>query len=53
MYAINARIIREVDGWTSTTHLPTFYLDENVQGIADDGHVEFFTDIGQGDFLGL
>jgi hypothetical protein len=38
MYAVQARIVREQDGWTSTTHLPTFYLDERVQGILDEDH---------------
>ncbi len=40
MYAITASI-EYTDGiWTSTRHLPTFYLDERVQGITSAGHAE-------------
>jgi hypothetical protein len=33
-YAINATVVTERDGWTSTRQVPTFFLDGNVQGIA-------------------
>ena len=37
-YAVTVRTIREVDGWTSTRHSPTFYLHSHVQGIRDEDH---------------
>lgn len=37
VYAISARIERTTpDGWTGVRHLPTFYLDENVQGLLSE-----------------
>lgn len=43
MYAITAQIqTYEQDGnaraWSGSRQIPTFYLDENVQGITDTGH---------------
>lgn len=46
MYAITATTRRQFnqgkgDAWTysiETRQVPTFYLDENVQGIVDEGH---------------
>lgn len=47
MYAIRATITHTVDtqagrahGWTSSRQVPTFYLDENVQGITSEEHAE-------------
>ena len=41
MYAITASIDYVVPGeWHGTRHLPTFYLDERVQGITSEGHAE-------------
>ena len=37
-YAVRASITRNVDGWTSVHHLPTFYLDSNVQGLVSEAH---------------
>ncbi len=39
MYAITATVSRETeDGWSSLQQVPTFYLDENVQGIVNEDH---------------
>lgn len=40
MYAIHASITRHIDGFERTSQVPTFYLDENVQGITDRAHAE-------------
>lgn len=44
MYAITATIRRERRegnvGWWKTTQIPTFYLDENVQGFTDSRGAE-------------
>jgi hypothetical protein len=41
MYAITAvRVIYRRDGWTVARPLPTFYLNENVQGIMSEAHAE-------------
>jgi hypothetical protein len=37
-YAMTVRVVREGDWGTSTRHLPTFYLHENVQGIVSADH---------------
>jgi hypothetical protein len=39
MYAISAVIVSPRD-WIGTKQIPTFYLDENVQGITDVAHAE-------------
>lgn len=37
MYAIDARYIHmTADGYYGARHVPTFYLDERVQGIVND-----------------
>ena len=33
LFAIQASIVTEEDGWHGMKHLPTFYLHANVQGI--------------------
>lgn len=38
LYAITANIAREENGWSSSRQVPTFYLDENVQGILSIAH---------------
>lgn len=41
MYAIQATYShRTPDGWNGVRQIPTFYLDENVQGIVDEAHAE-------------
>ncbi len=45
MYAVTATVVvTETDGegksWQATKQIPTFYLDENVQGIVDEAHAE-------------
>ncbi len=45
LYAISARVHTTTTDetgrvWTCTFELPTFYLDENVQGITDEDHAE-------------
>ncbi len=40
MYSIQAIIIQSVDGFQKSIQLPTFFLDENVQGIVDTNHAE-------------
>jgi hypothetical protein len=47
MWQITASVeIATVDGWTSTRQLPTFYLDENVQGITqENGAVKVARDV--------
>lgn len=39
-YAVTANMTTEADGWTSTRHLPTFYLCANAQGIVSEEHAE-------------
>ena len=39
-YAVTATVTRRVGRYTSTTQVPTFYLDERVQGIMDDADAE-------------
>lgn len=39
-YAVNAQVVTEEDGWTSSIGVPTFYLDVDVQGIVSDDHAE-------------
>lgn len=36
LYAITANVSRERDGWSGSRQIPTFYLDENVQGIMSE-----------------
>lgn len=38
MYTITAQVIITRDGWTSSRQVPTFLLDENIQGITDPVH---------------
>lgn len=38
MYTITAQVIVNRDGWTSSRQVPTFLLDENIQGIYDPVH---------------
>lgn len=39
MYAIHATISHKTDsGYTGSRQIPTFYLDERVQGIVDEDH---------------
>lgn len=38
MYAITATVTHiNNEGWTGTRQVPTFYLDERVQGIRSEG----------------
>ena len=37
-YAVTASVHRNVEGWEQSHHLPTFYLDSNVQGIVSETH---------------
>lgn len=40
-YAISVVVSRQLpDGWTRTRQLPTFFLDERVQGIVSKEHAE-------------
>ncbi|HZQ78745.1 MAG TPA: hypothetical protein VFE55_15530 [Acidimicrobiia bacterium] len=39
-YAVTATVARTVDGWSSVTQVPTFFLDANVQGIVSEAHAE-------------
>lgn len=41
MYAIDVRLEKKADGFTSNRYMPTFYLDENVQGILDENMAAF------------
>lgn len=46
MYAITAQIETEKDSWTGSRQVPTFFLDENVQGFMDEaGAVRVATEI--------
>ena len=37
MYAVQAQVhIKRDDGWEGSHQVPTFYLDENVQGFLDE-----------------
>jgi hypothetical protein len=37
MYAVQAQVhIENKDGWSGSHQVPTFYLDENVQGFLDE-----------------
>lgn len=36
MYAITATFTRQEGEWSSTRQVPTFYLDERVQGILNE-----------------
>lgn len=43
MYQIQVTVVRRITdehgiGWDKTVQLPTFYLDENVQGIINAEH---------------
>ena len=39
MYAITAEVkVRHPDGYDKTFSVPTFYLDEHVQGILSEDH---------------
>lgn len=40
MYAISAHVVTRADGdgWRATRQMPTFYLDESVQGIVSEDH---------------
>lgn len=38
MYAITASVHTQQGEWKGVRHLPTFYLDENVQGIVSEEH---------------
>lgn len=38
MWAIQATISRTGETWTATRQVPTFYLDERVQGIVSKDH---------------
>ena len=40
MYAITVNIVMREGNWNRCGSLPTFYLDENVQGITDERHAE-------------
>lgn len=40
MYAITAVFHRRVGDWETTRTTPTFYLDENVQGILNEDHAK-------------
>lgn len=37
---IARRITRTPDGWTGSEGVPTFFLDENMQGIVGEAHAE-------------
>jgi hypothetical protein len=46
MYAIQAQIEIHDAPWTRSRQIPTFYLDENIQGILDeDGAVRIALEI--------
>lgn len=36
MYAVTVRLELKKDSWTSNRYMPTFYLDERVQGILNE-----------------
>lgn len=40
MWAIQANIVRETPTGTTSRQVPTFYLDERVQGIVDEKHAK-------------
>jgi hypothetical protein len=40
MYAVSATIVRDHEGWRAVRQLPTFYLDENVQGFTSEEGAE-------------
>lgn len=40
LYAVNAQVVTEEDGWRSSIGVPTFFLDIDVQGIVNDDHAE-------------
>lgn len=51
MYAIHATVVRDDGGYTFAAQCPTFFLDENVQGITGEDHAtriarRMFTDMG-------
>jgi hypothetical protein len=40
-YVVQASVSKvNEDGWASVRHLPTFYLDSNVQGIIGSEHAK-------------
>jgi len=41
MYIAQATIVRVKDGWTGMVQIPTFYLDENAQGIQNVTDAEY------------
>ena len=47
MWQITASVeIATADGWTSSRQIPTFYLDENAQGITrENGAIKVAEDI--------
>ena len=40
MYAVTVSVTNSPQEWSETKHLPTFYLDENVQGITSEDHAK-------------
>jgi hypothetical protein len=38
MYAVTVQTVRKVGGFEGSVPSPTFYLDENVQGIISEAH---------------
>ena len=40
LYQITAQIERRVNGWISLEGVPTFYLRDDMQGIANEEHAE-------------
>ena len=51
LYAVSVVVTTHKDGWSSPISMPTFYLDENVQGITNSDHAKriatrMFTSLG-------
>lgn len=40
MFIVQATITRTTNAYTRTSQIPTFFLDENVQGIVDENHAK-------------
>jgi len=43
MWAITATVTYYCEGWQTTRQVPTFYLNENVQGILTEAHAKRIT----------
>lgn len=40
MFIVQATITRTTNAYVRTSQIPTFFLDENVQGIVDENHAK-------------